>query len=250
MKTVLITRPKEQAVYLISHLERRGLRSVLFPTIEIVPLTTWEIPPLNRYDGVFFTSTNGVRHFLEPLLLRRPNALAVLRNLQLFAVGKKTSALLSDYNLTATSLPERADAASLVRQLEEPLGNKRFLFVRGSLAERTIPEYIKSHGGICDECEVYDTRKTSPENATQVKTLLAQGMIDCIAFTSPSTARNFFELMTGVSLQSRIRIAAIGETTATALYEFGFTAHILPPEQTGESLAEAIATYFAVQAAK
>ncbi|MBQ9129125.1 MAG: uroporphyrinogen-III synthase, partial [Thermoguttaceae bacterium] len=71
-KTVLVTRPREQAAELRSLLEERGAAVLVQPSIAI-------LPPENRadvdaalqcverrdFDWILFSSANGVRFFLE-----------------------------------------------------------------------------------------------------------------------------------------------------------------------------------------
>ena len=72
MKTVLVTRPKDQAASFVKELEQYGLSSFVFPTIEIRPVSGWKVPELSDFDGVFFTSPNSVSFFMERLLLESP----------------------------------------------------------------------------------------------------------------------------------------------------------------------------------
>ncbi|MBI3194647.1 MAG: uroporphyrinogen-III synthase, partial [Ignavibacteriae bacterium] len=72
MKKILVTRAKHQADELIKLLERNGFAPVLFPMIEIVSPESWDecdkaIESLYMYDGMIFTSVNGVEHFFNRL---------------------------------------------------------------------------------------------------------------------------------------------------------------------------------------
>lgn len=245
MKTILITRPKEQAVNLAAYLETHGFRTVLFPTIEIVPVPH-ELPPVPKYAAIFFTSANGVTHFLEPMLLKKPHALALLRQIPLYVVGKRTADALHQYDLAGESLPDTFSAAALAAALTpEQVAGKRFLIIAGNLSQHLLAEHIVTLGGACDECVVYETRKPEPAASSDIAAQLASGDIDCVAFTSPSTATNFFELLNLTALPERVRVAAIGDTTAKALKELGITPDIVPPEPMGEALGRAIAAYYA-----
>ena len=64
MSTVLVTRPKHQALSFVNELERYGLISTVFPTIEIRPVPGWQVPDLSFFRGVFFTSPNSVQFFI------------------------------------------------------------------------------------------------------------------------------------------------------------------------------------------
>jgi len=56
IKTVLVTRPKNQAGSFVSQLKEHDLASVVFPTIEINALKDWEVPDISAFDGIFHQS--------------------------------------------------------------------------------------------------------------------------------------------------------------------------------------------------
>jgi len=69
-KTVVITRPREQAASLVEPLEHLGAEVLLAPTIRIVPRTLDDeivrvvVNDLSGYRLIIFTSANGVQVFL------------------------------------------------------------------------------------------------------------------------------------------------------------------------------------------
>jgi uroporphyrinogen-III synthase len=126
---------------------------------------------------------------------------------------------------------------------EEVKGNK-YLFIRGTLSLGIVPAEIQKLGGTCDEITVYENRppEKSPEEKARIKSLLDQGRIDCIVFTSPSTVTNFFQILGLSSLPSTVKVASIGDTTSGALKEFNLETDIRPSYSSGEDLADAIAS--------
>jgi uroporphyrinogen-III synthase len=245
MKTVLITRPKDQAGSLMAALEKFGLQYELFPTIEIGPVTGWSLPPLTAYKGVFFTSVNSVHYFMEPVQRQWPEAIEAMKTLKIYAVGKKTGDALKPYGLSTEALPQKAYATDLVATLipSEVKGSK-YLFLRGSLSLGIVPEEIKKLGGTCDEITVYENRvpEKLTEDTAKVKSMLSAGGIDCIVFTSPSTAANFFQILGMSTLPTNVKVASIGDTTSAALTEMNIQTDIQPSYSTSEGLAEAIAS--------
>lgn len=246
-KTVLITRPKAQAQDLAVALEACGFQCIIFPTIEIVPLTDWlsALPSLPDYSAVFFTSANGVEHFVEPLRRVAPDFLAHIRRLPIYAVGEKTRARLLEAGFAVATMPDKFSAAELAALLPaKSIADRKFLFVRGKLSQRLLPEHIRALGGSCDEYEVYDTCLPESADVERVKTLLERGKIDAIAFTSPSTVKNFFTLLDGYPLAETIKLAAIGNTTAQAVRTLYGRIDIVPTQSTSENFALAIAEAF------
>ena len=242
MKTVLVTRPKNQAEPFVHALEQYGLNAVVFPTIEIRPVAGWTVPDLSRFAGIFLTSANSVEFFLEKLLSESPEELANLQKARVWAVGKTTSSDLEKHGVTTEPLPKIADAVSLMASIDQKeIEGKTFLFVRGSLSLGTIPKLIAERGGTCVELTVYDNIQPSLEDTEKVRKQLLSGSLDCLSFTSPSTAINFFEAMGTKTLPDGVRVAAIGSTTAGALGKLGVKVDIIPEYFDGPHFAKAIA---------
>ena len=242
MKTVLVTRPKDQAASFVQKLEEYGLISIVFPTIEIRPVSGWKVPDLSLFDGLFFTSFNSVTFFLEQLLRDSPEELKNLQQLKVWAVGKTTAQELALHGIKTEPIPKIADAVTLMEEIDSnTIAGHTFLFLRGSLSLGTIPEVIKKRGGRCIELTVYENLPPSLEESAKIKSLLEQGELSCLSFTSPSTAINFFETMASTTIPSGVKIAAIGTTTAKALKTLGVRVDIIPESFDGPSFAKAIA---------
>lgn len=241
-KTVLVTRPKHQAEPFVRALAGYGLDSVVFPTIEIRPVAGWSVPDLTRFAGIFFTSANSVQFFMERLLEQSPEALTALQQARVWAVGKTTGGDLGKYGVTTEPLPKSADAVSLMEGIDKrEIEGKAFLFVRGNLSLGTIPQVISERGGSCVELTVYENIQPSAEDTGKVRELLLSGKLDCLSFTSPSTAINFFEAMGSNTVPDDVFIAAIGTTTSAALEKLGVRVDIIPDYFDGPSFAKAIA---------
>ncbi len=242
MKSVLVTRPKDQAESFVKKLEEYGLISVVFPTIEIRPVSGWQVPDLTLFDGVFFTSPNSVSFFMERLLKESPDELRNLQKLKVWAVGKTTSSDLAAHGVTTQPVPKISDAVTLMEEIDaDTISERSFLFLRGSLSLGTIPEVINKRGGKCTELTVYENLPPSLEESTKIKALLERGELSCLSFTSPSTAVNFFEAMGTTAIPEGVKVAAIGITTAAALKKLGLQVDIIPESFDAPGFAKAIA---------
>ncbi|NTU92757.1 MAG: uroporphyrinogen-III synthase [Chlorobiaceae bacterium] len=242
-KTVLVTRPKHQAQPFVKALAEYGLDSVVFPTIEIRPVAGWAVPNLGRFAGIFFTSANSVRFFLERLIEQAPAELQNLQESRVWAVGKTTGGDLEKHGVKTEPLPKIADAVSLMEGIDpNEIEGKTFLFVRGNLSLGTIPKLIAERGGTCVELTVYENIQPSREDTEKVKSLLLAGKLDCLSFTSPSTAINFFEAMGSKTLPEGVLVAAIGTTTSGALEKIGIRVDVIPEYFDAPNFAKAIAS--------
>ena len=242
MKTVLVTRPKHQAASCVKELEQYGLSSFVFPTIEIRPVSGWKVPSLIGFDGVFFTSPNSVSFFMEQLLSESPEELSSLQKLKVWAIGKTTAQDLAAHGVTTEPIPKIADAVTLMEEIgNDVLAGHTFLFIKGTLSLGTIPDVINKRGGSCLELTVYENLPPSLEESANVKTMLEQGELSCLSFTSPSTAVNFFEALGTTAVPAGVKIAAIGTTTATALEKLGIKVDVIPADFNASCFAKAIA---------
>jgi uroporphyrinogen-III synthase len=111
---------------------------------------------------------------------------------------------------------------------------KRFLFVRGNRARRTVPKML---GGIAevDELEVYRTVLADiDENCfVNVREKLLFGEIDWICFFSPSGVERFVKLFDA----SNMKVAVIGKTTAEAAKEVKLNVQLISPKAMSEDFA-------------
>ncbi len=250
-KKILITRSAHQACDIMQAIERQGGKAIVFPTIEILPPVSWDacdraINSLYMYDGLIFTSTNGVEHFLQRL--RELNTTTDhLSSKMIFVVGEKTREAVEQEGLHVTVMPDKFTAADLSKKLEsEDLHGKTFLFPRGNLGRDTLLDNLKLLGANVDSVIVYQTAKPQQHRIEEVRTMLLNGDIDVATFTSPSTFKNFAVLFSKKELceiVDKMKIAVIGPATAKAVEEENLEADIVANQSTVESLVEALISH-------
>jgi len=246
--SVAITRAAHQAEELKRLVETSGGRAVLFPTIEIRPPDDWTgcdrgIDALYMYDGLLFSSPNGVTGFLDRARERGADP-SGLKGKRIYAVGETTAAALARYGLDVTAMPERFTAADLARTIRAgDLKDLAFLFPTGNLTSSTLAGTVRQLGGSAESVMVY---KTCPPGAPKAKEFLAEvleGRVDVITFTSPSTVNNFAGLFSAgdaAAIREKVRIAVIGPTTARAAEAAGYPPDIVSEQSTAGALVEAI----------
>ena len=251
-KRILITRTANQAGDFIREIERYGGTVIVFPTIEIAPPISWEacdraIDALYMYDGMIFTSSNGVEFFFRRLAHREipPQE---LQSKMICAVGEKTKQEIERHGLKVASMPEKFTAFDLAKILQtEDLHGKCFLFPRGNLGRDTLQDNLKILGANVDAATVYQTLRPKQENIEQLREMLMNEKIDVATFTSPSTFKNFIALFTQTELNrihDSIKIAAIGPVTASAVREFGWQPDIIATHSAIAPFARTIADFF------
>jgi uroporphyrinogen III methyltransferase/synthase len=245
---VLITRSSGQSDGFAELVRRRGGNPLIFPAIEIVGSPSREasdraIAALYMYDGLIFTSVNGVEFFMKRLKEAGENP-GALRSKLMYVVGEKTAQALKNQGLTPTLMPEKFSASELAKLIDHrDLTGKTFLFPRGNLGTDILQDTLRLMGANIDAVVVYETRKPGDEQLRELRAALLDGMVDVLTFTSPSTFHFFAEAFSKDELKrllDRALVAVIGPVTAKAIEEAGFEADCVSPASTIESLVEAI----------
>ena len=220
----------------------------MFPTIEIIPPPSWDpidhaLDGLYMYDGLIFTSTNGVEYFFKRMEDGKTSP-QDLKSKMIFAVGEKTKQAIEQHGLKVTAVPEKFTAFDLQILLEhEDISGKTFLFPRGNLGDDQLSGNLRILGASVDSVIVYQTAKPKAETVENIRELIFNHKIDAITFTSPSTFKNFASLFSTQELHqlaTHTKLAAIGPVTAKAIEDGGLEADIIAKNSSVESLVEAI----------
>lgn len=246
---ILITGKESEAYEKLEHL---GAEIIEFPTIEIIPPADWteldnSLSRLQTYQWIIFTSSTGVRYFMERMLKIGLDVRA-LKGIKICAVGIKTEEELKKYGILVDLVPEEFRAEGVVKAFKvlykEHLRGINILFPRAENARDVIPERIKALGGHVDAPVTY--RSIKPEtHAKRIKRFLKEGRITIAVFTSGATFNNFIEMI-GEEAKEFLRdvsIAVIGPVTKKTVESSGLKVSIMPEKATNEDLVKAIVAY-------
>jgi uroporphyrinogen-III synthase len=222
---VLVARAREQAAPLSRGIRELGGTPVEAPVLEIAP---GEREALVQAAGrmargevsvLALTSPNGVAALADALTVAGLPA-DVLGAVDLVAcVGRGTERrLLQRLGRRADLVPERATTRSLAAAI--PAGGGLALLPRADLASQELPVALAAKGYDVDEVVAYRIVRPSalPES---VLTELAEGTIDLIPVTSPSTVHNLLALLQGRRWSGRL--VSIGPVTSAACAAHGLT---------------------------
>jgi uroporphyrinogen III methyltransferase/synthase len=136
-------------------------------------------------------------------------------------VGAATAAAARRAACAAPEVPTtRADAEGLLASLRESgvLAGQRVLVPHGSLSRDRLVEGLRELGAHVDPILVYETVPAEVDVAG-LRAALVAGDFDALCFASPSAAKHFAARLDAPALAAarRAAIAAIGDTTASAL---------------------------------
>jgi uroporphyrinogen III methyltransferase/synthase len=251
-KTLVITRPEEQSEAFMQGILERGAEPFLFPVIETVPPEDWgpldtAIQKLDSYDGLIFTSVNGVKFFMRRLK-EKGKDVRELKGLRLYAIGSKTEQAVNALGINVDVVPEDYVAESLIDSLEkENIKGKKFLLPRAAVARETLPDQLKNRGAEIDVPSAYRTVRPQTDTEELVRRI-KEGSIHAVTFTSSSTVTHFMDLI-GTELKSqlaKVAIACIGPVTAKTAEKAGLKVHIMAEEYTVDGLIAALEKHFSL----
>jgi uroporphyrinogen III methyltransferase/synthase len=254
-RTVVVTRPREQAASLVELLEALGASVLLAPTIRIEPRPLDDdvaavLRELAAYQLVVFTSANAVRVFAG-YLARGAEDGGMPVGPVVAAVGPATATALEKHGLACHLVPDEYVAEGLLDAFEEqaaPVAGARVLIPCARDARDVLPETLRERGAVVDVLHIYDTVAVG-ELAVPAAQVEAA---DYITFTSASTARRLAVLLTaggqaagaGRPLTERLagaRLCSIGPITSQALRDLGLAVAVQARDYTSAGLVAAIA---------
>jgi uroporphyrinogen III methyltransferase / synthase len=252
-KTILITRPRDQADAIAERLERLGGKIIHFPTIEVIPPSSWEpvdssIARLQSYDWIIFTSANGARFFLNRVRETGCHVGGALAKHVVCAIGPATARAVEAAGALARVTASDSKAEGALTAIVDHLGGEqnvrglRFLIPRARVAREALPAGLRRLGAYVDAVETYQTVKPDVPPGAIVR-LFKETSIDAVTFTSSSTVSNFAELagLTDLSgLLAATVVACIGPVTAETAARYGLTRVIQPGMYSSDALVEAI----------
>ncbi len=246
---IVVTRPEAQAEEFSSLLRAQGARVIPFPVIRIAPPETWEaldgaIERLETFRWIVFTSANGASFFFRRLG-ERGKDVRELRGIRIATIGPVTAAAVEALGIRVDLVPDEFISEGVVRAFAgEELRGSRILLPRAEEARDVIPEGLEKMGATVEVAAAYRTVR-SDRQASELSPLFAEGKIDVVSFTSPSTVAHFLGIMgPGFRWPESVRVACIGPVTAAAAQKAGLPVDIFQESYTIPALVEAIADHF------
>ena len=252
-KRILVTRARHQASALSRLLSELGAQPIELPAIDIKPTADTEeldqaILNLECYQGIVFTSVNGVEAFF-----RRLNSLNLdsraLKNLKIGAIGPATAQALATRGIIPDYLPEVYTTEGLIAGLSHGnITGQRFLLPRADIADKELTRGITQLGAEVHEVTTYRTVPAA-DTISQAQQMLLSGKIDVITFTSSSTVSNLVAVFKGEPpAVNNAKVACIGPKTADTATRVGLKVDIVAREHTIPGLVDAITEYFRKEA--
>ncbi|MHC4480791.1 MAG: uroporphyrinogen-III C-methyltransferase [Planctomycetota bacterium] len=250
-KRVLITRTRRQASALARLLVEEGAVPIELPTIEIEPAVDEAAAEAalkglraGAYAWVVFTSANGVEVF-SGLMRERGLDARAFAGAKAAAIGPATAEALAERGITADAIAAQYVAEGVVEALRPHLSrHDRVLLPRAESARPELVEGLSALGARVDEVILY--RAAVPrEPPAEALSLLREGGVDIVTFTSSSTVRNLAALLgDDVEGLRKPLVACIGPITAKTARDLGLRVDVEAAEHTIPGLLRAIREHF------
>ncbi|MCE9617349.1 MAG: uroporphyrinogen-III synthase [Nitrosarchaeum sp.] len=236
-KTIAITRSKDDSSEFIDLATKDNARPISLPTIELVSkgekIVDEFLDSVKQYDPDYsvFMSSKAVT-----LLFDTAKKISKFEKLQLavantivMAVGPKTKIALENEGIKVACMPTTYSSVG-VGELFTKLHavGKKVIVPRSGASTPFLKELLEKIGIDVQEIHLYDVcafRDTSQWN--EFRELFSQHKVDGIVFTSASSVRAFFEIMSKdydenslLSNLEKLSVVAIGPFTSDELKKF------------------------------
>ena len=236
-KTIAITRSKDDSEEFIELVTQQNANPITLPTIELISkgekivdefLETIE---KNNPDFSVFMSSKAVKLLIESA--RKSSKFSALQlaiaNTIVIAVGPKTREVLENENIKVAHMPERYSSVGVGEVFTKlnALG-KKAIIPRSGASTPFLKNLLEKIGVNVVELYLYDVCAfRDPTEWNEFRQLFSQNKIDGVIFTSVSSVRAFFEIMTNdfsleqlIQLLIETEVIAIGPFTADELKKF------------------------------
>ena len=185
---IVITRPKEDSLYLIENLIKLGHDVTHLPIIKIQKLETKKIDLLN-YQAVIFTSSNGIRFM---------NIEKFTSKIKCFCVGRSTELAAKKAGFLNTFSSE-GTVDSLIELIMRTLDRKleKLLYLSSEFISKDLDKDLVNAGYLVDRISNYTS---IPVEDIDRKTLnfLEKKPPDVIFIYSSMSAKNLFNLINNI----------------------------------------------------
>jgi uroporphyrinogen-III synthase len=223
-RTIVVTRPAQQAAALAECIVAAGGSVLLFPVIEIADLDDLRgfhaiVDRLEAFDLAIFISPNAVAQAMTLISARR----AWPAQLPVATVGRASARLLAAQGVRDIAVPERFDSEAL---LELPAltaaAGKRIVIFRGVGGRELLGETLVKRGATVEYAECY-RRKRPPADAAVLSGAWQRGQLDAVTVTSSEGVRNLVEMLgAGRELLAAVPCFAPHRRIAATAREAGF----------------------------
>lgn len=242
--SVLVTRPRPQAIRLAERLDAQGYQSLILPLLEIQPLVP-EVP-VKLAPLVIFVSVNAVQQAVPQL----KKAGVDLSGKKIMAIGPATatalaeqgfSAALADSGFCSEDLLALLQRQSGSDQLEQPLAAT---IVCGLGGRDFLESGLAAMGYEVERLEVY-RRVAVPGITEKLRAIDSEGQPDLVSLMNQESLLLFAESLqnTGLSHWFAIPLLAASKRIADRARQLGFSQVLCQADPTENALMNSLSEF-------
>jgi uroporphyrinogen-III synthase len=235
-RTILVTRPAEQADPLVRALRRRGAHVLVAPTIRLIPARSAALTAAlkelatGRFDWLTLTSRTTVDVLRERLASPRDVRAKVA------VIGEGTASAFRQWAHRRSDLqPTTFTTAALARAF--PRGSGRVLCARADIAPEGLEVALEKKGWKALRVDAYRTILAT-SLPRESRDAFRRGDVDAVTFTSASTVRGFVNALGAA--KGTPKVVCIGPVTAAAARGAGLRPTAVAKPHTIEGLVAAL----------
>ena len=236
-KTIAITRSKDDAAEFISLAEQNNATPMALPTIELVSKGEkivdefLDLVETSNPDYSVFLSSKAVKILFDTAKNtgKFEQLQLVVANTIVMSIGPKTSTTLESYGIKVNHEPENHSSIGVGEEFSQINAvGKKVIIPRSGASNSFLKELLNKIGIDVVELHLYDVcafKDTTQWNG--FRELFSQNKVHGVIFTSASSVRGFFEIMSKdyskEELQnnlSQISLISIGTFTSEELKKF------------------------------
>ena len=236
-KTIAITRSKEDSQEFIELASREQAIPMPIPTIELVSkgdkIVDDFLHDVSEFqpDYSVFMSSKAVKLLFDVAKTsgKYQQLQLAIANTMVMAVGPKTKQALENEGIKVSFVPTKFSSVGVGEQFTKlNAEGKKVIVPRSGASTEFLAKLLEKIGLIVKENHLYDVQAFSDHTQwNQFKEAFSQNKVDGIVFTSASSVRGFFEIMSDDFDQKELlkklqqtQIVAIGPFTADELKKF------------------------------
>jgi uroporphyrinogen III methyltransferase/synthase len=249
---IVVTRPAHEASRSAAILEALGAEAILAPTVEIRPITDPAplddaIARLSEYHWLVFTSSSGVRFFVERLE-HSGRDLRALGHLQIATIGPATAEALAEFHLRADLVPETYRSESLGAALARQAKGRKILLARADRGRTLLKDELQHVADVTQVAVYHNSDATSlPDD---VASRILNGTINWITVTSSAIVTQLHALLPDLARQRigrEVRLASLSPVTSETASRLGWHVTVEAKEYTWEGLVHSLVERIAAE---
>lgn len=249
MTVIGFTRPSKRLKDSVKEAEELGFEVMAAPSLDIQSGDASEFQRLeeNLAPGVpvIFGSATAVeecrKYFGDRLA-------GLFTECRVISIGPNTTKYLAKEGIKVSAVPEDFSSFGLVDLLKDEIHGKKVIIVRSDSGTDILSDGLKDAGAELVDIASYKLQDMGMTSALlHMFIAIKRNEMDVMAFTSPMSAKSFFEQMESYygkekmeQYMASVKVAAIGKPTAMRLESLGRKPDIVPERTTFHDMLLAI----------